>query len=88
MDSSLYEKLRIMRAAYTKGRDAAFALARDAIERYRGRHPYYFINAIAAMAWVEQTFLGGYTAETKRQLAILDGIPGRRALLRAQGFLQ
>ena len=88
LDSSLYEKLRIMRVGHTKGRDAAFELAHHAIEKYRGRHPYYFINAIAAMAWVEQTFMGGYTESTRKELAILQSVPGKRASLTAQGFLR
>jgi DNA-binding SARP family transcriptional activator/tetratricopeptide (TPR) repeat protein len=88
LDSSLYEKLKVFRAGHTKGRAAAFSLASEAIEKYRDRHPYYFVNAIAAMAWVERTFDGAQTVETDHQLTILDCVPGKKALLRAQGFLQ
>jgi hypothetical protein len=87
LDSSLYEKLKVFKAGHTKGREAAFLQAREAVEKYRGRHPYYFVNAIAAMAWVERTFMGAQTAETERELALLEHVPGKRALLKAQGFL-
>jgi tetratricopeptide (TPR) repeat protein len=87
LDSSIYEKLLIFRTAHTKGKEAAFLIAEEAMEKYRGRNPYYFINALAAMAWLERTFTGSQTAETVRDLALLDQIPGKRAMLTAQGFL-
>jgi hypothetical protein len=58
LDSSLYEKLKVFKAGHTNGREAAFLQAKEGVEKYRGRHPYYFINALAAMAWVERTFTG------------------------------
>lgn len=87
IDSSLYEKLRIFRVGHAKGGEAALLLAKRALEKYRGRHPYYFINAVAAMAWVERTFMGTQTTETERDLTLLDAVPGKRAVLKAQGFL-
>jgi len=86
-DPSMFEKLQVFRAGHLHGYDAAAAIARAGLKRYQSRHPYSFLNLLAANAWVERTFLGGHSAETREGLKLLDRAPGKLALLRAQGFL-
>jgi DNA-binding SARP family transcriptional activator/tetratricopeptide (TPR) repeat protein len=86
-DASMYEKFRVFRAGLTSGYQAASAIAEAGIDRYRDRHPYYFLNMLAAKAWVERTFLGTCSPETSEGLTMFDLVPGKRAMLTAQGFL-
>ena len=86
-DASAYEKFRVFRAAYTSGPAMARGIAKAAMERYSSKHPYYFLNVLAALAWVEETMFGGQSPETLEGLKLFDKAPGKFALLKAQGFL-
>lgn len=86
-DSSMYEKFQVLRAGLINGQAAATEIARAAMERYRQRHPLYFLNVLAAMAWVERTFSGSYSEQTRTDLSLFSKAPGKLALVKAQGFL-
>jgi len=86
-DPSMFEKFRVYRAGHFMGHDEASAIAKAGMDRYRDRHPYYFLNMLAANAWVERTFLGAYSRQTVEELVLFDRAPGKRAMLIAQGFL-
>jgi hypothetical protein len=86
-DPSMFEKFQVLRAGHLHGYDAAATVAKAGLERYRDKHPYFFVNLLAANAWLERSFLGGHSAETEEALKLLGRAPGKLALLRAQGFL-
>jgi len=86
-DSSMYEKFRVLRAGYTVGHRAASDLAQVGLSKYRDKHPFYYLNMLAAEAWVERTFTGTYTSETREGMALFERAPGKLAMVRGQGFI-
>ena len=88
-DPSMFAKYRVFRLAHVAGDEAAWPIALAAKNRFRDRHPFYYLTALAATAWLERRQRGTYTRETAHELESFYtlGAPGRRALLRAQGFL-
>jgi hypothetical protein len=64
-----------------------------ALERksfFRDRVPLYYLDALAASAWLEKKLSDGrYSRETEEELKVFEtwGAAGKRALLEAQGFL-
>ena len=83
----MFEKLRVFRTWHTSGTEPARALAARARNHFRGRNPFFYLDAIAATAWVEKRALGHYTRRTEKDLELLNDVPGLKALLIAQGFL-
>lgn len=85
----VFEKLKVFRAAHIAGSETALAIASQARAKFRDRHPYYYLDAVAATAWVEKRTLGYYTPETQKQLELFRTleVEGFEALLKAQGFL-
>jgi DNA-binding SARP family transcriptional activator/tetratricopeptide (TPR) repeat protein len=88
-DPGVYDKFRVFRAAHLHGFDTARKIVEVAEERLRDRHVLSFLSVAAARAWLEKRFVGRYSTETERNLELFSelGFSGRRALLRAQGFL-
>ena len=84
-----FDKLKVFRAAHVSDFEVAAKLATEARERYRGRHPLFYLDALAASAWVERSRGGRFDREVEQGLQLLEewGARGKRALLIAQGFL-
>ncbi len=89
-DPSLYAKFTAFRAAHVDSDRSAMAIANKARERFRERHPMNYLNALGTVAWLERRQTGRYTPETEKELGLFDtlGAVGKRAILRAQGFLE
>ena len=85
----LFDKLRIHRAAHLGGPDAARAMLAESRSRYRDRHPFYYLDAVACSAWLDKLSMGRYSDETRRELELFEtlGAGGLRAIHVAQGFL-
>src|SRR3989442_7784616 len=62
-DPSMFAKYRVFRVAHTAGNEAAWPIASEAKARFRDRHPFYYLNALAAAAWLEPRGRGAHRAE-------------------------
>jgi DNA-binding SARP family transcriptional activator/tetratricopeptide (TPR) repeat protein len=88
-NAGLFDKLRVYRVAQESGPEVAWSLANAAREKYRNRHLFYYLDAVACTAWIEKLTSGRYTEETERGLELFAtvGAAGKLATLVAQGFL-
>ena len=84
-----YWKLKFYRAAHLGGAQDALASATRLAETLRVKCPFYYLDVLSAKAWLERQTLGHQTAQTDAELGIFEAlqVPGKRALLTAQGFL-
>jgi tetratricopeptide (TPR) repeat protein len=85
----LMVRLRVLRAFYHDGPQAAAEVAAEAKEFFRSRVPLFYLDALAVAAWVEMLNGGCYSKQTELELGLFDqlGAVGKRAMLRVQGFL-
>ena len=85
----VYERLLILRALHAHGATYAVQRAQEARERNRNRSLIYFIDVLAVVGWALRESTGAWPEETKQVQILLDELclPGKRALLAAQGFL-
>jgi DNA-binding SARP family transcriptional activator/tetratricopeptide (TPR) repeat protein len=83
------ERLVVFQTYQTQGQEPASALAKRALAQFRGRHLLAYLDAVAAMAWVEKKSQGKYSDATARELQLFEtcGVLGKKAVLAAQGFL-
>ena len=88
-NAGLFDKLRVHRLVHARGAESARSLVLECQEKYRQRHPFFYLDLIACGAWLDRLSLGRYTAESERELALFDkfGARGLRAILVAQGIL-
>ncbi len=88
-ESGMFHKLKVFRAEHVHGTDAALRLAEEAQQAFRGRHPVYYLEALAARAWAEERKFGVPTRGTIEELGLFRtlGASGLRSALTAQGFL-
>jgi hypothetical protein len=84
-----YWKLKIFRHTHFGRCEEASQMAAAAGELLKERCPLYYLDVLAAKAWLERRTTGQLSVETGRELSVFDsaGLPGRRALFAAQGFL-
>ena len=82
-------KLLTYRACEMGDYSEALMISSHAAAQYRHRCPLVFLDAVAARAWAERSALGEYTEETRLDLELCESIkvPGKLALLKAQGFV-
>jgi len=88
-NAGLFDKLRVYRIVHTGGPDAARPLVLECQQKYRHRHPFFYLDSIACGAWLERLSLGRYSADSETALGLFDrlGARGLRAILVAQGIL-
>jgi hypothetical protein len=88
-NSGLFDKLRIHRIVRTSGPDSARALVLECQQKYRDRHPFFYLDMIACGAWLDRLSFVRPTSETEKDMALFDklGARGLRAILVAQGIL-
>lgn len=81
-------KLKIFRRGHLGEIAEASRMAAEMGEFFRPRSPMYYLDVLAAKAWLERHTMGGLKSETDRELNLFEtlGLPGRRALFAAQGF--
>ncbi len=84
-----YWKLKFYRAAHLGGAENALALASSVGDELRTKCPFYYLDVLAAKAWLERYIFGRQTEQTDAELRVFDTleVPGKKALLTAQGFL-
>ena len=89
VQGGLSVKLDVLRALHEEGLESASQLAIERKCFFRSRDPFYYLDALAVSAWLEKTADGRYSSQTEEELRVFDtwGAVGRRALLKAQGFL-
>jgi hypothetical protein len=81
--------LKLFRLAHVTGPAEALVHAREMRERYRGIHPLLFLDATAAVAWLETRISGSASEETTTDITMFDRLQahGRRMELIQDGFL-
>lgn len=89
VQGGLAAKLDVVRAFHNEGPETAWKVALDRKTFFKSRVPYYYLDALAAYAWIEKIYSGGYSGKTIEELEAFEtwGATGKRALLQAQGFL-
>ncbi len=89
-EAGMFEKLRLWRLAHTAGVNEALKAAVTSLSRFRGRYPLYFLEVLAAEAWLEKRNHGTVEAETGSDLQLFTdwGATGLKTALTAQGFLE
>jgi tetratricopeptide (TPR) repeat protein len=82
-------KLRLFRAAHVGSAHEALASALRVGAILRTKCPFYYLDVLAVRAWLERRIFGRHSGETEAELSIFGTmhVPGKRALLVAQGFL-
>jgi len=87
--AGIFEKLRILRASHVSGPERAARMAREAKLKFQGRDLAYYLDVLAAAAWLEKRIMGHYSAETEEALKAFEApnLAGFRALQAAQGLL-
>src|SRR5205809_237674 len=88
-NAGLFDKLRVYRLVQKSRRDSARPLVLECQQKYRKRHPFFYLDLIACGAWLDRLSLGRYSPDSERALALFDklGARGLRAVLVAQGIL-
>ena len=82
-------KLRLFREAHLGSCEQALVTASDVGAVFRPKCPYYYLDVLAVKVWLEMRLYGRQTEQTAAELDAFTtlGVPGKRALLTAQGFL-
>jgi hypothetical protein len=88
-NAGLFDKLRVYRLVHASGPDAARPLVLECQQKYRNRHPFFYLDLVACGAWLDRLSLGRYTAESESALTLFEtvGARGLRVILEAQGIL-
>jgi len=82
-------KLRLFRAAHLGSAHEALASAQRVGAVLRAKCPFYYLDVLAVKAWLERRVFGRQTEDTDAELNMFQTlqVPGKIALLVAQGFL-
>jgi len=82
-------KLRLFRAAHLGSAHEALTSAQRVGAVLRAKCPFYYLDVLAVKAWLERRVFGRQTEGTDAELTVFQTlqVPGKRALLVAQGFL-
>lgn len=83
-------KLKLFRAAHVSSVDEVLNTAATLSAIFRAKCPFDFLDILAVKAWLERRMVGRQTDETKAELHLFEtlNVPGKKALLTAQGFLE
>ena len=89
VQGGLSAKLDVLQTLHEDGPESARCLALERKEFFRNRVPLFYLDALAACAWVEKAADGKYSRQTEEELKVFEawGAMGKRALLEVQGFL-
>jgi len=89
VQGGLNVKLDVLTTLHDKGPESAGQLALERKTFFKSRVPLYYLDALAASAWIEKRTNDRYSSETEEELKVFEawGALGKRALLQAQGFL-
>src|SRR5207249_6518870 len=53
-NAGLFDKLRVYRLVHTSGPDSARPLVLECQQKYRNRHPFFYLDLIACGAWLDR----------------------------------
>jgi tetratricopeptide (TPR) repeat protein len=83
------ERLSVFLTYHREGKERAQYLAAAALRRFQNRHQFAYIEALAALAWLEKVVTGCYSDWMRKELRLFEihGCGGKRAVLATQGFL-
>jgi tetratricopeptide (TPR) repeat protein len=83
------DRLRVFFGLNAQGPEVATSLAAEFASRYRGRHHLAYLEMVAAVAWLENKVTGRISEATGNDLRLFQElrVEGKRAILRAQGFI-
>jgi hypothetical protein len=89
VNQGAFERLAVFRAYHARGAAAARRLACAGVAKFRGRHVLAYMEALAAMAWLEKQTEGLYSDWVRCELGIFDsyGAVGKWDIIAAEGFL-
>src|SRR5438093_5388601 len=89
LNLGLLSRLKVFHSAHVDNEEAALAMAREALAMFEGKHPLYYLDAIAALAWIERRMFGQVSSEVQRSLEHFERheATGKLMMLRAQGFI-
>ena len=84
-----YWKMKVFKSCQLGRIEDAHQIIERFSDQWRGTCPVYYLDMVAARAWLELRELGHVSAQTKNELNVFDqlGATGRKALLTLQGFL-
>lgn len=82
-------KLKLFRAAHLGSAEEALVSASQLCEQLRTKCPFDYLDVLAVKAWLERRVFGRQTEQTNVELEMFGTlkVPGKKALLTAQGFL-
>jgi hypothetical protein len=82
-------KLKLFRSAHLGSASEALASASSVGAVFRTKCPFHYLDVLAVKAWLERRVLGRQTEDTESELHRFRNlqVPGKMALLTAQGFL-
>jgi tetratricopeptide (TPR) repeat protein len=83
------ERLRVFLAYHTSGVEAAKLLAKASVRQFQGRNLLAYMEALAALGWLETRVEGGHSQATQVLLQLLKDhrLQGKRMLFEVEGFL-
>jgi tetratricopeptide (TPR) repeat protein len=89
VQGGLTAKLDVVKALHEDGPESAWRLALERKHFFENRAPCYYLDALAASAWIEKAYKGSRSRQTEDELEVFEiwGAIGKKALLEAQGFL-
>lgn len=84
------ERLRVLLAFHTTGVETARHLAESNLERFQGRNLLAYLDALAAIAWVESRIGGDHSHSRDALLQLLQDhrLHGKKVLLEVEGFIE
>ena len=89
VQGGLTVKLEALRTLHEEGPESAWRFALERKRFFENRVPLYYLDALAACAWIEKARHGKYSRQIEEELKAFElcGAVGKKALLQAQGFL-
>ncbi len=83
------ERLRVLLAYHTSGVETAKLLAKSCLKRFQGRNLLAYLEALAALGWLETRVEGVHSQATQVLLQLLKDhrLQGKRTLFEVEGFL-
>jgi len=88
-EAAMFTKLRAFKLAHLYGVERAWPIVEVGLAKFRACHPVFFLEVLAAKAWLEKRDSGSLTQDTLSELGLFEKLQARglRAALTAQGFL-
>src|SRR5207245_10887708 len=76
-NAGLFDKLRVYRVVHTSGPDSARPLVLECQQKYRNRHPFFYLDLIACGDWLDWLYLGRFSPDRSSALVLFDKLVAR-----------